>query len=59
MSDATFFPKDEIEALTLLYLQNLNLSGLAPEEIFEKYQDAYQRISAVKNAEKEDSLDNY
>lgn len=43
------FPRDEIDALTLLYLGHLNLSGLAPEEIYEKYVDAHQRIEKMRD----------
>lgn len=43
------FPKDEIDALTLLYLGHLNLSGLAPEEIYEKYLDAHKRLEAMRD----------
>ena len=38
------FPNSEIEALALLYVQNQDLSGLTPEEIYDKYRDAYKRI---------------
>ena len=44
MSDKTSFPTNKSEALTMLYLQNQDLSGLTPEEIFYKYQDAYKKI---------------
>ena len=37
------FPNSEIEALALLYVQNQDLSGLTPEEIYDKYRDAYKR----------------
>lgn len=42
------FPKSEIEALALLYVQNQDLSGLTPEQIYEKYNDAYTRIKNCK-----------
>lgn len=38
------FPASELQALALLYVQNQNLSGLTPEEIYDKYRDAYKRI---------------
>ena len=38
------FPDGKIEALAMLYLQNQDLSNLTPEEILDKYNDAYQRI---------------
>jgi len=48
MADNTFqtFPDGKIEALAMLYLQNQDLSGLTPEEILDKYDDAYQKIKA-------------
>ncbi|MBP5669088.1 MAG: hypothetical protein J6X14_02140 [Lachnospiraceae bacterium] len=42
------FPSNEVEALTMLYLEELTLSGLAPEEIYDKYVDAYKRIAKQK-----------
>ena len=44
MNENKFFPSTKAEALTMLYLQNQNLSGKSPEEIAELYQDAYQKI---------------
>ncbi len=52
------FPKDEIDALTLLYLGHLDLSGLAPEEIYEKYVDAHKRIEKLRD-QGPDADDNY
>lgn len=40
------FPDGKIEALTMLYLQNQDLSGLTPEEILDKYDDTYEKIKA-------------
>ena len=56
MADNTFktFPDGKIEALTMLYLQNQDLSGLTPEEILDKYDDAYQKIK-THNREKRQS----
>ena len=42
------FPESETEALALLYLQNQDLSGLTPEQIYSKYKDAYNRIHGCK-----------
>lgn len=42
------FPNSEIEALALLYVQNQDLSGLTPEEIYDKYRDAYERMYKYK-----------
>ena len=46
------FPSNRIEALTMLYLQNQDLSSLSPEEIFDKYQDAYTAIKKKISASK-------
>lgn len=48
MADNTLqtFPDNKIEALAMLYLQNQDLSGLTPEEILDKYDDAYEKIKA-------------
>ena len=32
------------EAIAFLYVQNQDLSGLSPEEIYDKYRDAYKKI---------------
>lgn len=42
------FPSNECEALALLYIQSKDLSEATPEEMFDKYQDALQRIKAHK-----------
>ena len=47
MEDTTpsvFFPSNKFEALTLLYLQQQDLSGLTPEQVLDKYQDAYSKM---------------
>lgn len=53
MADNTLqtLPDGKIEALAMLYLQNQDLSGLTPEEILDKYDDAYEKIKA-RNREK-------
>ena len=38
------FPSNRIEALTMLYLQNQDLSDITPEELLEKYHETYKRI---------------
>lgn len=40
------FPADKDEALTMLFLQNQDLSGKTPEEIAAMYDDAYKKIGA-------------
>ena len=42
------FPASEIQALALLYIRNQDLSGLSPEEVYDKYRDAYERINKQK-----------
>lgn len=46
MSDSVFktFPDNEIEALAMLWVQNQDLSSTTPEELLDKYQDAYDKI---------------
>ena len=43
------FPSDISEALTMLYLQNQNLSEKAPEDIVELYYDTYHKIRNHKD----------
>lgn len=35
---------EHFEALTMLYLQNQDLSQLTPEQVLDKYHDAYEKI---------------
>ena len=35
------FPNNKIESLTMLYLQSQELSGLSPEELYDKYEETY------------------
>ena len=53
------FPKDEIDALTLLYLGHLDLSGLAPEEIYQKYLDAHKRLEKMRELGQTEVEQNY
>ena len=39
-----FFPSNKLEALAMLYMQHQNLSGLSPDQVLDKYQDAYAKI---------------
>lgn len=39
------FPTNKNEALTMLYLQNLNVSEMTPEELVDKYDEVYQQIN--------------
>lgn len=38
------FPANKLEALAMLYMQHQNLSGLTPEQVLDKYQDAYAKM---------------
>ncbi len=43
-----FFPRDYADALTMLYLQNQDLSGKTPEQILDMYEDTNRRIRTAK-----------
>lgn len=55
MADTTFktFPHSEVEALAMLYVQNQDLSGVTPEELLDKYQDAYEKIKAHRREKRD------
>jgi hypothetical protein len=38
------FPSSKFEALTMLYLQNQDLSSFSPEDLVIKYKETYERI---------------
>lgn len=38
------FPSTKVEALTLLYLQNQDLSDISPEKLVDEYEAIYARI---------------
>lgn len=40
------FPGDECEALAMLYVQNQDLTDVTPEQLLDKYQDAYEKIKS-------------
>lgn len=40
----SIFSEDKFNALTMLYLQQQNLSNLTPEQILDKYDEAYSKI---------------
>lgn len=47
MSDSinlSTFPSNKIDALTLLYLEQQNLSDLTPEELVDKYIEVHNKI---------------
>lgn len=38
------FPHNKVEALTMLYLQNQDLSGITPEKLLLLYSETYEKI---------------
>ena len=42
--DFNTFPKDKIEALTMLWLESQDLSEMSPEDVLRKFNDAEKRI---------------
>ena len=61
MSDSVFktFPDNEIEALAMLWVQNQDLSSTTPEELLDKYQDAYDKIREHKKQKREAKRQNW
>lgn len=57
MSDGVkLFPSDRIEALTMLYLQNQDLSEATPEELVQKYLEVRSKIEeSFKTGKKQKS----
>lgn len=47
------FPSNETEALAMLYIQQQDLSDLSPEEMYDKYYDAYQKIREYRKAKRD------
>ncbi len=58
MADTVFktFPDNEIEALALLWVQNQDLSNATPEDLLDKYQDAYDKIKEHKKQKRQAKL---
>lgn len=54
MSDG--FPKNDLEALAMLYLQNQDLSEFTPGQILEKYKEALTEMKASRNKSVNDSF---
>lgn len=42
------FPEDEAEALAMLYVQNQDLSGITPEQLFDMYEDTCKKIKEYR-----------
>lgn len=38
------FPKSRAQALTMLYLEKMDLSDLTPEQLVDKYEEVYSAI---------------
>jgi hypothetical protein len=38
------FPQTQCEALAMLYLKSQDLTPFTPEQIYDKYKDAYEKI---------------
>ncbi len=49
MAEPKPFPSSKVEALTLLYLQNQDLSGKTIEEIVALYDEIYKRATKASN----------
>lgn len=47
---SAMFPNDYREALALLYVQNQDLADKTPEDIWEMYTEALQRIKKAQSA---------
>ena len=39
------FPRNEYEALTMLYIQKQDISALSPSELLKMYKDVYSQIT--------------
>lgn len=50
-SDLKTFPSNVAEAIALLYIQNQNLSGKSPVEIYRMYQVALAKIYETQKAD--------
>lgn len=40
------FPSNKLEALTMLYMQNQNLTLLTPAQLLDKYYDTYEQLKS-------------
>ena len=40
------FPHNKLEALTMLYLQNQDISRMTPVQLLDKYQSVYDELKA-------------
>lgn len=51
------FPKDSSQALAMVYLNTLDLTGKSPEDIVHIYCDAYERIEVEQEKINKESDD--
>lgn len=60
MPDTTLrtFPDSKLEALTMLYLQNQDLSELTPEALLDKYDETYEKIKTYNRAKRQAKMAN-
>ena len=49
--DFKTFPKNKIEALTMLWLESQDLSEMSPEDVLRKFNDAEKRIRQCERDE--------
>lgn len=47
------FPNNSLDALTMLYIQNQDLSGKTPEELVDLYDEIYERVHNRKKENRE------
>lgn len=47
MSD--IFPSSKIDALTMLYLEHQDLSGMSPENLLDRYDDIHRKLADYDN----------
>lgn len=50
MSESSMYPSNFIEALTLLYLQNQDLSGISPEALVKLFYEVHDEIRAANSS---------
>lgn len=57
------FPNKSAQALAMVYLNSLDLTGKSPEDIVHIYNDAYERIEAeqekIKGETSNESIDEF
>ena len=55
MADFNAFPGTPVEALAYLYVQNQDLAGKTPVQIYEMYLDAYYQILKDRHKKKSEN----